>query len=151
MKTDTVIVIFATGVLSIPSLMYELGAFPGAVSVIAWTVLNAYCAIVQGNFRNAYPGCHSIVDMAQVVGGPIVRELVGFLFTVSYIIVAASGVIGVSTAFNALSRHSICTVWFSFIAMIIITMCASVRKFSHIGWLTWVGFGSVYVAVFIIV
>ncbi|CDM31358.1 hypothetical protein DTO013E5_779 [Penicillium roqueforti] len=144
-------IIFATGVLSIPSLMYELGAFPGAVSVIAWTVLNAYCAIVQGNFRNAYPGCHSIVDMAQVVGGPIVRELVGFLFTVSYIIVAASGVIGVSTAFNALSRHSICTVWFSFIAMIIITMCASVRKFSHIGWLTWVGFGSVYVAVFIIV
>jgi hypothetical protein len=89
--------------------------------------------------------------MAQVVGGPIVKELVGFLFTVSYVIVAASGIIGVSTALNALSLHSICTVWFSFIATVIITGCASVRKFSHIGWLTWVGFASVYIAVFIIV
>ncbi|KAJ5775297.1 uncharacterized protein N7511_000308 [Penicillium nucicola] len=144
-------IIFATGVLSIPSLMYQLGAFPGAVSVVGWTLLNTYCAIVQGNFRNAYPGCHSIADMAHLVGGPIVKELVGFLFTVSYVIVAASGIIGVSTALNALSLHSICTVWFSFIGTIIIAMCASVRKFSHIGWLTWVGFGSVYIAVFIIV
>jgi hypothetical protein len=67
------------------------------------------------------------------------------------VIVAASGIIGVSTALNALSLHSICTVWFSFIGTVIIAICASVRKFSHIGWLTWVGFGSVYIAVFIIV
>ncbi|CAG7947968.1 unnamed protein product [Penicillium salamii] len=144
-------IIFATGVLSIPSLMYELGAFPGAITVVGWSLLNTYCALVQGNFRNAYPGCHSIADMAQVVGGPVVKELVGALFTISYVIVAASGIIGVSTAFNALSLHSVCTVWFSFIGTIIIAMCASVRKFSHIGWLTWLGFGSVYVAVFIIV
>jgi hypothetical protein len=144
-------VIFATGVLSIPSLMYELGAFPGAVNVVGWTLLNTYCAILQGNFRNRHPGCHSIADMAQVVGGPILKEIVGFLFTVSYVIVAASGIIGVSTALNALSLHSVCTVWFSFIATVIIALCASVRKFSHIGWLTWVGFVSVYVAVFIIV
>ncbi|KAJ5689186.1 hypothetical protein N7462_003578 [Penicillium macrosclerotiorum] len=144
-------IIFATGVLSIPSLMYELGAFPGAVNVVGWTLLNTYCAILQGNFRNKYPGCHSIADMAQVVGGPLLKELVGLLFTVSYVIVAASGIIGVSTALNALSLHSICSVWFSFVATIIIAGCASVRKFSHIGWLTWVGFASVYIAVFIIV
>lgn len=144
-------VIFATGVLSIPSLMYELGAFPGAVNVVGWTLLNTYCAILQGNFRNRYPGCHSIADMAQVIGGPVVKELVGLLFTVSYVIVAASGIIGVSTALNALSEHSTCTVWFTFIAAVIIAGCASVRKFSHIGWLTWVGFASVYIAVFIIV
>ncbi|KAJ6155536.1 hypothetical protein N7470_006102 [Penicillium chermesinum] len=135
-------IIFATGVLSIPSLMYELGAFPGAVNVIGWTLLNTYCAIVQGNFRNAYPGCHSIADMAQVVGGPILKEVVGVLFTISYVIVAASGIIGVSTALNALSHHAICTVWFTFIATIVIAGCASVRKFSHIGWLTWLGFAS---------
>lgn len=131
--------------------MYQLGAFPGAINVVGWTLLNTYCAIVQGNFRNRYPGCHSIADMAQVVGGSLVKELVGFLFTVSYAIVAASGIIGVSTAFNALSLHAICTVWFTFIATVIIVIFASVRKFSHIGWLTWVGFASVYIAVLIIV
>ena len=131
--------------------MYELGALPGAINVIAWTLLNTYCAIVQGNFRNAYPGCHSIADMAQVVGGPILKEVAGALFTVAYVICAASGIIGVSTALNALSLHAMCTVWFSFFATVIIAVCASARKFSHIGWLTWVGFASVYIAVFIIV
>ncbi|KAJ5947672.1 hypothetical protein N7466_000687 [Penicillium verhagenii] len=144
-------IIFATGVLSIPSLMYELGALPGALNVLGWTLLNTYCAILQGNFRNAHPGCHSIADMAQVVGGPLLKEVVGVLFTVSYVIVAASGIIGVSTALNALSLHAICTVWYSFIATVVIAACASVRKFSHIGWLTWAGFASVYIAVFIVV
>ncbi|KAK6087644.1 transmembrane amino acid transporter [Seiridium cupressi] len=55
-------VIFATGVLTIPSAMYVLGALPGAINVLGWQFLNTYCAIIQGNFRNAHAGCHSIAD-----------------------------------------------------------------------------------------
>ncbi|KAJ5114248.1 hypothetical protein NUU61_000007 [Penicillium alfredii] len=71
--------IFATGVLSIPSLMYELGAFPGAINVVGWGILNTYCAIIQGNFRREYPECHTIVDMAYIVGDGALKELVGLL------------------------------------------------------------------------
>lgn len=81
----------------------------------------------------------------------MLREVVGFMFIVTYVITAASGIIGVSAAFNALSLHSLCTVWFSFISTIIIAGFASVRKFSHIGWLTWVGFVSILAAVLIVV
>ncbi|KAE8147877.1 transmembrane amino acid transporter protein-domain-containing protein [Aspergillus avenaceus] len=143
--------LFATGILSIPSVMYDLGAFPGAVNLVGWCAINAYGAIILGNFRNAYPQCHSVADMAQLIGGPVLREIVGFIFIVTYVITAASGIIGVSAAFNALSLHAFCTVWWSFIATAIIAACASVRKFAHIGWLTWVGFFSVLIAVFIIV
>ncbi|KAI3011277.1 hypothetical protein CBS147482_4617 [Aspergillus niger] len=143
--------LFATGILSIPSVMYDLGAFPGAVNLVGWCVINAYGAIILGNFRTLYPQCHSVADMAQLIGGPMLRELVGFMFIVTYVITAASGIIGVSAAFNALSLHSLCTVWFSFIATIIIAGFASVRKFSHIGWLTWVGFVSILAAVLIVV
>lgn len=38
--TDNVVVMFATGVLSIPSAMYSLGALGGALSVIGWGALN---------------------------------------------------------------------------------------------------------------
>ena len=62
-------VIFATGVLTIPSAMFVLGALPGAINVIGWQALNTYCAIVQGNFRKSHAGCHSIADMAEKVGG----------------------------------------------------------------------------------
>ncbi|PKY06335.1 hypothetical protein P168DRAFT_264929 [Aspergillus campestris IBT 28561] len=143
--------LFATGILSIPSVMYDLGAFPGAVNLVGWSAINAYGALTLGKFRNAHPQCHSVADMALVTGGPIFREIVGFMFIISYVITAASGIIGVSAAFNALSLHSMCTVHFSLIATVTIAIFASVRKFSHVGWLTWVGFASILVAIFIIV
>ncbi|KAF9891204.1 hypothetical protein FE257_004768 [Aspergillus nanangensis] len=143
--------LFATGILSIPSVMYDLGAFPGAINLVGWSVINAYGAIVLGKFRNRFPQCHSVADMAQVVGGNVFKEIVGFMFIVTYVITAASGVIGVSAALNALSLHATCTVYWSIVSTVIIALVASVRKFSHIGWLTWVGFFSVLIAVFIIV
>lgn len=145
------LVIFATGVLTIPSSMYVLGALPGAIIVLGWQFINTYCAVIQGNFRNSHAGCHSIGDMAEVVGGVWLREVVGMLFLVSFVIVAASGIFGASVALNALSTHAICTNWFTLVATIAIFLLASVRKFEKIAWLTWVGFASIFTAVFIVV
>ncbi|TQN65817.1 N amino acid transport system protein [Colletotrichum shisoi] len=144
-------VIFATGVLTIPSAMFVLGALPGAINVLGWQFLNTYCAIIQGNFRNAHAGCHSIADMANVVGGVWLKEVVGVLFLVTYAIVGASGIFGTSAAFNALSNHAICTNYFMMVATAAVFILASVRKFEKIAWLTWAGFLSVYIAVFIVV
>ncbi|KAG4410815.1 hypothetical protein IFR04_016045 [Cadophora malorum] len=144
-------VIFATGVLSIPSAMYSLGALGGALSVIGWGALNTYTAVVQGDFRNSHPGCHSIADMAAVLGGNVLKEVVGALFLIAYVLCAGSGILGVSIGLNALSSHAACTVWWSFIATIVVAATASVRKFHQIGWLTWAGFISIFLAVFIVV
>lgn len=145
------VVIFATGVLTIPSAMYTLGALPGAINVLGWQALNTWAALVQGSFRNNHPGCHSIADMGELVGGKIVKEITGVLFLVAFIIVGASGMVGVSTALNALSNHALCTNYFSIIAAIMIALCASVRKFEKLSWITWAGFLSVFIAVFIVV
>lgn len=64
---------------------------------------------------------------------------------------AGSGIIGVATGLNALSHHAACTVWWAFIATIVVAGTASVRKFHQIGWLTWAGFISIFAAVFIVV
>ncbi|KAH8658006.1 transmembrane amino acid transporter [Xylariales sp. PMI_506] len=144
-------VIFATGVLTIPSNMYTLGALPGAINVLGWQFLNTYCAIIQGDFRNRHAGCHSIADMAQVVGGPWLREIVGVLFLVTYAIVGASGIVGASVGLNALSNHRLCTNDFMLVATVAVFILASARKFERIAWLTWAGFASVFTAVFIVV
>ncbi|EUC37551.1 hypothetical protein COCCADRAFT_85444 [Bipolaris zeicola 26-R-13] len=144
-------IIFATGVLTIPSAMYVLGALPGAINVIGWQAINTWAALVLGQFRMRHPGCHSIADMGLLVGGPIVKEITGILFLVAFVIVAASGIVGVSTALNALSNHSLCTNYFSLIATLMVGLCASVRKFEKIAWITWAGFVSVFIAVFIVV
>lgn len=131
--------------------MFVLGALPGAINVIGWQALNTYCAIVQGNFRNSHAGCHSIADMAEKVGGVWLREVVGIVFLVTFAIVGASGIFGSSVALNALSNHAICTNYFMLVATIAVFILASVRKFEKIAWLTWIGFLSVFIAVFIVV
>ena len=143
--------IFALGVLSIPAAMYTLGALGGALSVIAWQALNTYTAVLQGDFRNNHPRCHSIADMAGVVGGPIMKELTGALFIVAYVLLTGSGIVGVSIGINALSHHAACSVWWSVVATVFVALAASVRKFHQIGWLTWIGFASIFTAVFILV
>lgn len=92
-------------------------------------------AIVQGNFRNRHAHCHSIADMALVVGGPILKEICGALFIIAYVLCSGSGIIGLATGLNALSEHAACTVWWAFLSAVVIIVCASVRKFEKIGWL----------------
>jgi len=143
-------VIFAVGVLTIPTAMYDLGAVGGTLSVVGWGLLNTWAAMIQGDFRNNHRGCHGIADMAEVwrssiatrsgsntdmakvVGGPIVREITGALFIVAYVLLTGSGILGVSIAFNVFSGHAVCTNWFSFVAMILVVAAASFRKMSQV-------------------
>jgi hypothetical protein len=76
--------------------------------ILFWGVVNTYCAIILGNFRSQHPGCHSIADMAAVVGGPIFKEFVGGVFIVAYSIGVSSGLVGAATGLNALSNHALC-------------------------------------------
>lgn len=89
--------------------------------------------------------------MAFAAGGYWLSETVGILFIVGYVISAASGIVGVATALNALSNHGACTVVFNVVATVIAASLASIRKFEKIAWMTWLGFFSVLIAVFVVV
>lgn len=91
----------------------------------------------------------ALADMCGHIWGRIGKELVGLQILIAQILISAAGIVSISTALNALSEHSTCTVAFSAIAAIIITLFATIRTFSRIGWLTWLGFSTFFVAVFI--
>ena len=78
------------------------------------------------------------------------RQLSG-LFIIAYVLCSGSGIVGVSIGLNALSTHAACTVWWAFLATMVVSATASVRKFHQIGWLTWAGFISIFAAVLIVV
>lgn len=114
-------------------------------------MLNTYVGKVQGDFRNKHPSCHSVADMIGICGGSIAKELFGGLYIIAYVLCSGAGINGAGVAFNALSNHGACTVWFNFVSLILVCIAASVRTFANIGWLGWAGFISIYVAVFILV
>lgn len=89
--------------------------------------------------------------MCGHIWGRAGKELVGLQILVAQVLITAAGVVSCSTAFNALSDHGACTVWFSLVSAVLITGFSSVRTFSRLGWLTWFGFSTFFVAVFIFV
>lgn len=113
---------FAVGVLSLPTTMYKLGAVGGALTIVGYGLFNTYCFVIIAEFRLKHSACHSIADIAHAVGGRITMEIAGFLMIAAYILVASAGIIGLSTGFNALSHHSICTVWWNLIATAVIAL-----------------------------
>ena len=137
--------------LTIPTAMAALGSFPGAINVLGWQAVNTYSGVLMGDFRNRHAGVHSVADMASIVGGKILREIIGFLFIITWVIVAASGIVGASTALNALSEHALCTNYFTLVVTLAMAGLAAIRKFEHIAWLTWAGFITIYAAVLIVV
>ncbi|WRT68118.1 uncharacterized protein IL334_005093 [Kwoniella shivajii] len=143
-------VLFSVGVLSIPGVFTLVGALPGALLVIGWGLFNTYAAFILGAFRLRHSGMHGLQDMAYIVGGAWYREIVGILYIVGYALVTGSGYIGTATAFNALSEHGACTVWFSFVAFVISTGVAAFPKFGQIGVVAWVGVILLYIAVMIV-
>ncbi|KAK6422032.1 hypothetical protein LTR81_005049 [Elasticomyces elasticus] len=142
---------FAMSILSVPGSMAVLGAVGGALSIVGWDALNTYTAVVLGDFRNRHPECHTLADMCARLWGRAGRELVGAQLLIGQVLITAGGIVSVSTAFNALSEHGACTVVFSFVAAALITLFSSVRTFSRLGWLTWFGFATFFIAVFIFV
>ncbi|GKZ20530.1 hypothetical protein AbraIFM66951_005855 [Aspergillus brasiliensis] len=143
--------IFATGVLSIPTSMYQIGAVGGSLSVLGWTAWNQYTAVILYDSRQRHGRCHSIADMAQILAGRMGKEIAGIFFILGNIICTGSAIIAISTGLNALSHHAACTVWWAVVAFAVIAAVASIRKLEQLSWLTWTGFISVFVAVFVVV
>lgn len=77
------------------------------------------------------------------------RELVGVQIVIAQILISAGGIATTAIGFNALSNHGTCTVTFALVSAILITICSSIRTFSRLGWLTWFGFLTFVLAVFI--
>lgn len=71
------------------------------------------------------------------------------MILVAQILIVAAGDVSISTAFNALSEHGACTTVFTLVAAILVTAFSSIRTFSKLGWLTWVGFVTFVIAVLI--
>ncbi|WVQ85847.1 hypothetical protein IAT38_008015 [Cryptococcus sp. DSM 104549] len=142
---------FATGVLAIPSALNVVGYVPGIILLIVWGVITTYYAYVSYQFRMKYSGVHNIADGAMIIGGPILREIVGGLFLLTWVLATGSGLLGMATGLKVLADGKVCTVVFTLVAAVCTALAASIRTLGKLAILTWLGFACIFTAVFIVV
>lgn len=106
-------------------------------------------------FRFRFAGVHTIADAMYIMGGPrwgpIGREITGAIFLLCWILATGTGLIGMSTGLGILTDGRICAVVFSAVAAVACFLVASIRTLGKLSWLTWAGFFSIFIAVFIVV
>lgn len=95
------------------------------------------------SFSTLWLGCKAYASLIRVY-------LIASTLTIFSLCIGLA-VLALTTALNAISHHGTCTVAFSVVAYIIITIFGSVRKIHSLGWVLWVGFVSIVSAVMIIV
>lgn len=142
---------FATGVLTIPSAFAAVGYVPGILLLLGWGAITTYYAYVMYIFRMRHPGVHNIADAAFLLGGPIAREIASLIFLLTWILAAGSGFIGLSQGFKVLSTRHVCNVVWVFIAALCTAVVSSVPTLGKLTPLTWIGFASIFTAVFTVV
>ncbi|KAI1848471.1 hypothetical protein JX265_008747 [Neoarthrinium moseri] len=151
---------FATGVLSLPAALNDLGAVPGAIFILFWGLVNTYMAVLQGEFKLRHPSLHTVADGAEIAalqlsGGSkkwavFSKEVTEFLYLVSWILCTGLSILGLSIALNAVTHHGTCTVLFAFVSYIVVATIGSIRKIEKTAWVTWVGFISIVAAIMVV-
>ncbi|KIY01106.1 uncharacterized protein Z520_02658 [Fonsecaea multimorphosa CBS 102226] len=142
---------FATGVLSIPAALGVVGYGPGLVLLTLWSALSMYYSYVMYQFRMRYRGVHNVVDGAMLMGGPIAREVTSFLFLLTWVLATGSSFIGLSQGLKVLANGKGCSIVWTLVAAIATGLLSSIRTLGKLAILTWIGFASIFTAVFIVV
>ncbi|KAF2123364.1 hypothetical protein P153DRAFT_304068 [Dothidotthia symphoricarpi CBS 119687] len=138
------------GVLSIPQVFHSLGLIPGVICLLVIATMTSWSNYIVGVFKLRHPDVYGIDDVGRKLFGRIGYELFGITFALYWIFVAGSGMLGISTALNALSSHGACTAIFVAVAAIIGFGLGSIQTLGKISWLAWIGVVSILSAILIL-
>lgn len=131
------------GVLSIPAVFHSLGLVPGVIIILVISAMTSWSNYIVGVFKLAHPDVYGIDDVGRKLFGRIGYEAFGIIFALYWIFVAGSGMLGISTALNALSSHGACTAVFVAVAAIAGFGLGSIQTLGKISWLAWIGVVSI--------
>ncbi|TIA90420.1 hypothetical protein E3P99_01565 [Wallemia hederae] len=141
---------FGLGILSVPSAFASLGAVPGIIILLLMAAMTTWGSMVTYRFRHFHRSTHSVPDIAMIMGGEPARIAI-FSFYILYIaFVLGAQILSISIAFNAITAHGTCTVVFTVVAMILVTIIGSFRTYRMLSWLSWIGVLAVLSSVLIL-
>ncbi|GAA6034581.1 hypothetical protein JCM8097_005407 [Rhodosporidiobolus ruineniae] len=139
------------GVLSLPSSFETLGLVPGILILLFIATITCYTQyIITGPWKQNHPTCYSTLEAGRILWGPVGGEIAGVGYWLFMLFVAGAGIVGLSTALNAISLHATCTAWFVLVAAVVTFPFASLRTLGSIKFVGWIGLASVVVSILLV-
>ncbi|KAI0521535.1 putative amino acid transporter [Xylaria bambusicola] len=136
------------GVLSIPEAFNVLGLIPGIIILLSIACITTWSNYMVGVFKLLHPEVYSLDDVGRMLFGRVGLWCFGAAYTLYWIFVAGSGMLGLSIALNAVSLHGTCTAVFVAVAAIAGFGLSSIQTLGRITWLAWVGLSTILTAIF---
>lgn len=140
---------FGLGVLSIPFVFQAVGIVPGIILIIVIEAIVTWSAWVLGEFKLAHRDTYSLADVGRTLGGRVGEEFFTLAVCICMLFFSGSGMVGVTTALNAVSTHATCTAVWMVVVFVVSFAAASIRTLGNITWLGWVGLISILSAVLV--
>ncbi|RAL07363.1 putative amino acid transporter (Mtr) [Aspergillus homomorphus CBS 101889] len=135
------------GVLSIPAAFDVLGLIPGIICLLVIATITTWSSYVVGTFKLNHREIYSIDDVGYKLFGVFGRGFFASAFCIYWFCVSGSGMLSVSIALNAVSKHGTCTAVFVAVAAIVAFMLCSIRTLGKITWFAWIGLFSILTAI----
>ncbi|GAA6023350.1 hypothetical protein JCM10207_005755 [Rhodosporidiobolus poonsookiae] len=138
------------GVLAMPGAFRVLGLVPGILILLTFSCTCAWTAYYLGRFKLNHPQVYSVSDAAEMIMGPIGREVFGVFYWLTCTLTTGSVLLTISTAFNAMSLHVTCTAVFVAVAAIMTYPLASIKTLNTFRWVGYVGLVSILSALLLV-
>ncbi|CAK9780360.1 hypothetical protein CC85DRAFT_287903 [Cutaneotrichosporon oleaginosum] len=140
---------FGLGVLSIPFVFQAVGIVPGVILIVVVELIVTWSAFVLGSFKLNHRECYSMADVGRILAGRWGEEFFTLAVCICMLFFSASGMVGVTTAFNAVTTHATCTAVWMVVVFVVSFGFASIRTLGNITWLAWPAFFSILSAVLV--
>ncbi|CAG7979274.1 unnamed protein product [Penicillium olsonii] len=123
------------GVLSLPSSMATLGFVPGCILIVSIGALTTYTGYVLGQFKIRYPQVHNMSDAAEILFGPVGREVAAAAQLLFFIFLMGAHILTFSIMMNTLTDHGACTIIFSTAGAILCFILTLPRRLQDVSYL----------------
>ncbi|KIY65513.1 hypothetical protein CYLTODRAFT_379300 [Cylindrobasidium torrendii FP15055 ss-10] len=128
--------IVSNGTLSLPSALAVVGIVPAVILIVFLGVFALYTSKLLIDFKLNHPGVHSMGDAGYIMGGPILREILGGATVVFAIVATGSELLSGQQALSTLSDNGMCALHLLLIFsafVLLIALPRTLEKLQYLG------------------
>ncbi|KAL1406657.1 hypothetical protein Q8F55_008363 [Vanrija albida] len=138
----------ALGILSFPSVFQRLGLAGGIITTLGLGLIAFLTAWIMVDFKIRHMGVMHFGDAGGVVFGKWGARIFGWGMVLKATGLAGSHVLVGQTAFEFMTNHVICNVWWGFIVTIVSIIMSYNRQWHKLWWLSFVSLACIFIASF---